>query len=230
MRGAIKARDVEAIAEFDLRFHGLIVELVRADPAASHLVEPRRAGPGPLVPGPGPPGIDRHGTSSRTPPARTRCSWTRCAAGTRRRPRRWPGSTSSRCRRCWPGWAGRDASAGQRPRAGGDAGLSLADLREACRRIDPEPIADLTLDLLRIWSPPGHEAEMAERLAAELSDAGATRPARPRVPGQPERHRRARRRRRADHPVARPPRRDRRRARAAGAARRPASSAAAPPT
>ena len=55
----------------------------------------------------------------------------------------------------------------------GDAGLSLDDLREACRRIDPEPIADLTLDLLRIWSPPGHEAEMADRLAAELSDAGA---------------------------------------------------------
>ena len=52
--------------------------------------------------------------------------------------------------------------------------MSLDDLREACRRIDPEPIADLTLDLLRIWSPPGHEAEMAERLAAELSDAGAT--------------------------------------------------------
>ena len=52
--------------------------------------------------------------------------------------------------------------------------MSLDDLREACRRIDPEPIADLTLDLLRIWSPPGHEAEMAERLAAELSEAGAT--------------------------------------------------------
>ena len=52
--------------------------------------------------------------------------------------------------------------------------MSLDDLREACRRIDPEPIADLTLDLLRIWSPPGHEAEMAERMAAELSEAGAT--------------------------------------------------------
>ena len=52
--------------------------------------------------------------------------------------------------------------------------MSLDDLRDACRRIDPEPIADLTLDLLRIWSPPGHEAEMADRLAAELSDAGAT--------------------------------------------------------
>jgi acetylornithine deacetylase/succinyl-diaminopimelate desuccinylase-like protein len=52
--------------------------------------------------------------------------------------------------------------------------LSLADLREACRQIDPEPIAATTLDLLRIWSPPGHEAGMADRLAAELSDAGAT--------------------------------------------------------
>jgi acetylornithine deacetylase/succinyl-diaminopimelate desuccinylase-like protein len=51
--------------------------------------------------------------------------------------------------------------------------LSLADLREACRQIDPEPIAATTLDLLGIWSPPGHEAAMADRLAAELSDAGA---------------------------------------------------------
>jgi acetylornithine deacetylase/succinyl-diaminopimelate desuccinylase-like protein len=52
--------------------------------------------------------------------------------------------------------------------------LSLADLREACRGIDPEPIADLTLELLGIWSPPGHEATMADRLAAALSDAGAS--------------------------------------------------------
>lgn len=52
--------------------------------------------------------------------------------------------------------------------------MSLDDLREACRRIDPEPIAALTLDLMRIWSPPGHEAGMADRLAAALSDAGAT--------------------------------------------------------
>jgi succinyl-diaminopimelate desuccinylase len=51
--------------------------------------------------------------------------------------------------------------------------LSLADLREACRQIDPEPIAATTLDLLGIWSPPGHEAAMADRLAAELSEAGA---------------------------------------------------------
>ena len=51
--------------------------------------------------------------------------------------------------------------------------MSLGELREACRGIDPEPIARLTLDLLRIWSPPGQEAEMADRLASELSDAGA---------------------------------------------------------
>jgi acetylornithine deacetylase/succinyl-diaminopimelate desuccinylase-like protein len=51
--------------------------------------------------------------------------------------------------------------------------LSLGEFREACREIDPEPIAGLTLDLLRIWSPPGREAEMADRLAGELSDAGA---------------------------------------------------------
>jgi acetylornithine deacetylase/succinyl-diaminopimelate desuccinylase-like protein len=52
--------------------------------------------------------------------------------------------------------------------------LSLTALRDACRRIDPEPIATTTLELLRIWSPPGHESEMANRLAAELSGAGAT--------------------------------------------------------
>lgn len=52
--------------------------------------------------------------------------------------------------------------------------MSLAALREACRQVDPEPIAATTLDLLNIWSPPGHEAAMAERLAAELSEAGAS--------------------------------------------------------
>lgn len=51
--------------------------------------------------------------------------------------------------------------------------MTLGNLRAACRAIDPEPIADLTLELLRIWSPPGHEAEMAERLAAAFADAGA---------------------------------------------------------
>lgn len=52
--------------------------------------------------------------------------------------------------------------------------MSLADLREACARLDPEPIAGLTLDLLHLWSPPGHEAVIADRMASELSDAGAT--------------------------------------------------------
>ncbi len=51
--------------------------------------------------------------------------------------------------------------------------MTLGNLRAACRAIDPEPIADLTLELLRIWSPPGHEAEMAERLAGAFADAGA---------------------------------------------------------
>jgi acetylornithine deacetylase/succinyl-diaminopimelate desuccinylase-like protein len=51
--------------------------------------------------------------------------------------------------------------------------LSLADLRAACAAVDPEPIAELTLDLLRLWSPPGSEGPMAERLADELAAAGA---------------------------------------------------------
>ena len=50
----------------------------------------------------------------------------------------------------------------------------LDDLRGACRAIDPEPIAGLTMELLGLWSPPGHEAQMAARLADALSDAGAT--------------------------------------------------------
>ncbi len=51
--------------------------------------------------------------------------------------------------------------------------MTLDDLRAACRAIDPEPIADLTMELLHIWSPPGHEARMADRMATALSDAGA---------------------------------------------------------
>jgi acetylornithine deacetylase/succinyl-diaminopimelate desuccinylase-like protein len=51
--------------------------------------------------------------------------------------------------------------------------LSLDALRHAARAIDPDPIADLTLDLLRIWSPPGSEAAMAERMGDELRAAGA---------------------------------------------------------
>jgi acetylornithine deacetylase/succinyl-diaminopimelate desuccinylase-like protein len=51
--------------------------------------------------------------------------------------------------------------------------LSLDALRDAARAIDPNPVADLTLDLLRIWSPPGSEGEMAGRMADELAAAGA---------------------------------------------------------
>ena len=51
--------------------------------------------------------------------------------------------------------------------------MTFDELRAACRAIDPEPIAALTLELLNLWSPPGHEAEMADRLAGALSEAGA---------------------------------------------------------
>jgi acetylornithine deacetylase/succinyl-diaminopimelate desuccinylase-like protein len=51
--------------------------------------------------------------------------------------------------------------------------LTLADLRAACASIDPDPIAALALDLVRIPSPPGRERRMAERMADALSDAGA---------------------------------------------------------
>lgn len=51
--------------------------------------------------------------------------------------------------------------------------MTLADLRAACASIDPDPIAALALDLVRIPSPPGRERRMAERMAHALSDAGA---------------------------------------------------------
>ncbi len=51
--------------------------------------------------------------------------------------------------------------------------MTFDALRAACRAIDPEPIAELTLELLHIWSPPGHEARMADRMAEALSEAGA---------------------------------------------------------
>lgn len=47
-----------------------------------------------------------------------------------------------------------------------------ASLAAACRAIDPEPIAALTLELLRTWSPPGSEAAMAARMADALEAAG----------------------------------------------------------
>jgi len=43
----------------------------------------------------------------------------------------------------------------------------------ACRSIDPEPIAELALELVRIWSPPGDERAMADRVATALTEAGA---------------------------------------------------------
>ncbi len=48
-----------------------------------------------------------------------------------------------------------------------------ASLVAACRTVDAEPIADLTLELLRIWSPPGAEAAMAQRVAEALEAVGA---------------------------------------------------------
>lgn len=52
---------------------------------------------------------------------------------------------------------------------------ALADdsLVAACQALDPEPIADLTMELLRIWSPPGAEEPMADRVAAALEAVGA---------------------------------------------------------
>jgi acetylornithine deacetylase/succinyl-diaminopimelate desuccinylase-like protein len=52
--------------------------------------------------------------------------------------------------------------------------MSLESLRAACRDLDPEPIAELTMQLLRIWSPPGEEREVADRLRSALEDVGAS--------------------------------------------------------
>jgi len=46
-------------------------------------------------------------------------------------------------------------------------------LVERCRAVDPEPIAELTMRMLEIWSPPGHEAAMAAVACQALVDAGA---------------------------------------------------------
>jgi acetylornithine deacetylase/succinyl-diaminopimelate desuccinylase-like protein len=46
-------------------------------------------------------------------------------------------------------------------------------LAAACRDVDADPIAALTLELAELWSPPGHEGVMAERMAVALDDAGA---------------------------------------------------------
>jgi acetylornithine deacetylase/succinyl-diaminopimelate desuccinylase-like protein len=44
-------------------------------------------------------------------------------------------------------------------------------LLAACRAVDPEPIASLAHELLAIWSPPGSERAMAERVADALREA-----------------------------------------------------------
>lgn len=46
-------------------------------------------------------------------------------------------------------------------------------LLNACRTLDTDPIAELTLELTRIWSPPGDEAAMAGRMAEEWDRVGA---------------------------------------------------------
>ena len=121
MRAAIKARDVEAIAEFDLQFHGLIVDLSGLTllrhiwSSLDGLVRVRSFQ-----------ALDRPGSTARyflknaatlAPGPHRRAA----RAGTGRRRRRSPGNTSSRCRRCWPDWAGRGGRRHRRaPR--GDAG------------------------------------------------------------------------------------------------------------
>src|SRR5258706_7344749 len=51
--------------------------------------------------------------------------------------------------------------------------MTLHGLLERARAVDPEPIADLATRMLEIWSPPGHEAEMAALAHRALIDAGA---------------------------------------------------------
>lgn len=50
---------------------------------------------------------------------------------------------------------------------------AVHSLRDACRALDSEAIGELTLDLTRIWSPPGDEARMADRMAEEWDAIGA---------------------------------------------------------
>jgi acetylornithine deacetylase len=51
--------------------------------------------------------------------------------------------------------------------------VSIDALLQRARAVDPERIADLTMRMLEIWSPPGHEAEMAAVTHRALIDAGA---------------------------------------------------------
>jgi len=50
---------------------------------------------------------------------------------------------------------------------------SPSSLLTACLALDPESIADLTLELCRLWTPPGDEGPMAERMAEEWESVGA---------------------------------------------------------
>jgi len=51
--------------------------------------------------------------------------------------------------------------------------VTLATLREACRAIDAEQIAERATRFLEVWSPPGGEAEFAQLVRASLMEAGA---------------------------------------------------------
>ena len=46
----------------------------------------------------------------------------------------------------------------------------MTDLLAAARALDPEPIAELSLELLEMWAPPGGERAVAERLAEAFRD------------------------------------------------------------
>ena len=45
-------------------------------------------------------------------------------------------------------------------------------LRERARTLDPEPIAELAMRMIELWTPPGSERPMAELAAASLREAG----------------------------------------------------------
>jgi succinyl-diaminopimelate desuccinylase len=47
---------------------------------------------------------------------------------------------------------------------------AIDTLLERARALDPEPIGALALETLEMWAPPGHEAAVADRLAAAFRD------------------------------------------------------------
>jgi acetylornithine deacetylase/succinyl-diaminopimelate desuccinylase-like protein len=51
--------------------------------------------------------------------------------------------------------------------------MSLDGLRDRARTLDPEPIAELAIRMLELWTPPGGERPMAELAARALREAGA---------------------------------------------------------